>query len=737
VIYFSGKISEQIIHHQYNLNRMSFNDMKKISSLLVAGIGVWLCACTSGSIVQLGDIAQQTKVYEPLFIDFKVDAKVQNPYNPAEIKVDAIVTTPTNETLVLPCFFLPQEGGEGTWEARLTPRQVGKYSLKIAVAQGDKVNESAVKSFETVASDKKGLLSLDSTSHFFMKYDNGKKIRGLGLNVGWVFEPKWNNPDKYTYNMFFDAMEQNKANFVRMWICPWNMPIEWTAVPKYELLVEEFGDWSKAQSHSAGLALSPGKAPECQSDEGQLLKTSTADETLVYKADSVKAVKLMIYYKGEISKNDFEVLVSPDSVNFKPIATELSDSWESAKDWRRIFLFSFDAIAQPANYVKVVLKSSIKPGNIKLAGIQFRYGKEVSRLDCDGLTHYSAKNAQKMDDLVNLAESKGIHFIVTLGYHGQFNPIMDSWGANDEWQRNPYNKKNGGPCETPADFFSNSEAKAAYKNYLRYFVARWGYSDVVAVWEFWNEIDITQRSQKVPMPDFIAWHKEMGDYLKSIDPYKHIVTTSLSWGDNAELWQLPCMDISQVHHYEPSIHFADVTISMTDKYKKPHIIGEYAVDWKGPGFGYTDQQYEEEFHDGMWRGMFSPTPILPLSWWWEYHLDNGQYFHFKPLGTVLEEMEKQTSPFSVMTLTQPNGYQLLGVSSDSLIVVWIKYLDAKCKASFSIAVPHDGGYHVKQMNTLTGAQTETKADATGGALNFNNFDLAGQKDVALLITPIQ
>jgi hypothetical protein len=41
------------------------------------------------------------------------------------------------------------------------------------------------------------------------------------------------------------------------------------------------------------------------------------------------------------------------------------------------------------------------------------------------------------------------------------------------------------------------------------------------------------------------------------------------------------------------------------------------------------------------------------------------------------------------------------------------------------------------MNTLTGAQTESKVDAQSGVLNFNNFDLAGQKDVAMIISPIQ
>ncbi len=711
--------------------------MKKIHSLLIACFVAILAACSSGNVVQVQEFNSETKVFEPLFINFTVNVPVQNPFDQSEIRVDAQIITPAQDTLLLPCFY-NQSDSTSIWQARFTPREVGQYNFKIVVAQGETIQYSQAQTFQSVASDKKGLLSLDKNDPFFMRYDNGEKFRGLGLNVGWVFEPKWNNPDKYTYNMFFDAMHANKANFIRMWICPWNMPIEWTPVPKYELQVEEFADWTQMKAHSQGLVLSAGTAKECQSDEGQLLKTSTEEESLVYKLDSVKAVKIMIYYTGEISKEDMEILVSADSINFKPITTELSESWESAKDWRRIFLFSFDAIEQPANYVKVVLKNSIKPGKVKVAGIQFRHGKELSKLDCDGLSRFSPVNSKKMDNLIDLAQSQGIHFIVTLGYHGVFNPIMDSWGANDEWQRNPYYKKNGGPCDTPADFFSNAEAKAAYKNYLRYFVARWGYSEVVAVWEFWNEIDITQRSQKVPMETLVAWHGEMGDYLKAIDPYQHIVTTSLSHGDIPELWQQKSMDITQVHHYEPSLTFADQTIALVNKYQKPHVIGEYAVDWKGPGFGYTDQQYEEEFHDGMWRGMFSPTSMLPLSWWWEYHFDNGQYFHFKPLGMVIDEMKNQDAPFAVMTMDQPAGFQLLGLTSKQLSIAWMKKLGNKSITSFSVKVPNDGNYMVRTLNTLTGELSESiTMEAKGGSLQFNQYNMAAQKDVVLLMTPAQ
>ena len=71
-------------------------------------------------------------------------------------------------------------------------------------------------------------------------------------------------------------------------------------------------------------------------------------------------------------------------------------------------------------------------------------------------------------------------------------------------------------------------------NRLRYIVARWGYSPAIGMWEFFNEIDNIQfRDAKNPIPaeEIVAWHARMARYLKSIDPYGHPVTTSISHRD--------------------------------------------------------------------------------------------------------------------------------------------------------------------------------------------------------------
>ena len=48
--------------------------------------------------------------------------------------------------------------------------------------------------------------------------------------------------------------------------------------------------------------------------------------------------------------------------------------------------------------------------------------------------------------------------------------------------------------------------------------------------------------------DVVAWHREMGAYLKKIDPYQHLVTSSFSGSAYPELWTIPEIDFSQSHH---------------------------------------------------------------------------------------------------------------------------------------------------------------------------------------------
>ena len=237
--------------------------------------------------------------------------------------------------------------------------------------------------------------------------------------------------------------------------------------------------------------------------------------------------------------------------------------------------------------------------------------------------YFNPSAIAKLDRLVNLCDSLHLHMMLTLGQ-----------GA--------YNKKEGGYASSAADFFVNPQAKQQYKNRLRYFVARWGYSAAIGAWEFFNEVDNVQfsnRNNPINPADISQWHDEMSTYLKALDPYEHIVTTSISHRDIQGMNSLKNLDLNQKHIYKNTRGIpAEIARYETD-FGKPYVIGEYSYEWDwSKDFNQFSAGMDSDFKRGLWYGLFSPTPVLPLSWWWEYFDDRGTDAYLSKIRKISDRM---------------------------------------------------------------------------------------------------
>ncbi len=141
---------------------------------------------------------------------------------------------------------------------------------------------------------------------------------------------------------------------------------------------------------------------------------------------------------------------------------------------------------------------------------------------------YRLDNAWRLDQVLAEAQRRGIYVMLCLDYHGIFEVKPDYWGGNNFWPRHPYNAENGGPCQTQNDFFTDEVARQLYQKRLRYMVARWSAFPNLLAWEFFNEIDNEYAYLK--HDDVMAWHRDMGRYLRQIDPTKHLISSSFTGG---------------------------------------------------------------------------------------------------------------------------------------------------------------------------------------------------------------
>jgi hypothetical protein len=72
---------------------------------------------------------------------------------------------------------------------------------------------------------------------------------------------------------------------------------------------------------------------------------------------------------------------------------------------------------------------------------------------------------------------------------------------------------------------------------------------------------------------------------------------------------------------------------------KPYIVGEFGYRWEDDDPKYA-KEADFDFKRGLWYGMFSPCPILPMSWWWELFDDQHMEPYFRGVRKISDEMLK-------------------------------------------------------------------------------------------------
>jgi len=308
---------------------------------------------------------------------------------------------------------------------------------------------------------------------------------------------------------------------------------------------------------------------------------------------------------------------------------------------------------------------------------------------------------------------------------------------------------NGGPAKTPAEFFTLEESRIKYKNKLRYFVARWGYSTHIAFWEFFNEVDnamfgTSQNKPAEPMPHKIVtdWHREMSDYLKEIDPYKHLVTTSISHRDIDGLNDLPSIDLNQKHIYKRTSAMRPETIEAAYKHGKPYAIGEYGYEWNW-NLDFTSMGIEKvyDFKRGLWYGMFTPTPILPMSWWWEYFDDRGVTQYFNGVRDISDQMLAAGNGVLDTVAVKGNIVETYAVKCGEKYFVYVlnnSNCDTKTDITLSGLTDNEVKYSVNTYIPDIFIYHEVKnTNIVDGKMIVSDIYLRSKDEIVLIISPLK
>lgn len=221
---------------------------------------------------------------------------------------------------------------------------------------------------------------------------------------------------------------------------------------------------------------------------------------------------------------------------------------------------------------------------------------------------------------VELCEKNGIRFQFVLFHHGLFSSTV-----NPNWPDHPWNAKNEGFLQKPDDFFTHPEAIRRAKMWLRYAVARWAHSPSVMAWELFNEVEWCD-GYRNNLRSVVDWHAQMAEYLRSIDPYGHLVGSSSSM-EHPELYTK--LDFYQPHTYPP-----DIVAAVTQERQpgdKPLFFGEFGA------LNNAESDERRTIRDGLYAGMLANHAGTAMYWSWDRVPRLGLYKDLKLAAEAIRE----------------------------------------------------------------------------------------------------
>ncbi|GMU20861.1 MAG: hypothetical protein AMXMBFR13_09570 [Phycisphaerae bacterium] len=344
---------------------------------------------------------------------------------------------------------------------------------------------------------------------------------------------------------------------------------------------------------------------------------------------------------------------------------------------------------------------------------------------------YSQSQSRMFDSMISGARDRGIMVQLCMDSFNGWN-----FHLYDNWQENPYNTTNGGMCPHPVDYFSNAQARQYAQRLFRYIVARWAYDTSILCWEFFNEIDALGSGSNRTFwgnEQLVAnWHREMARYIRSIDPFGHLITTSFAddgpRASYALFWNMPEMEIVQVHRYSSLLPDAHIQrLRLRWPFGKPIIMGEANLAGD-PG---SLEKEGNSLHTLAWAAAVEQSGAMP--WWWDSWIHpNNLYGRFTPVAAYLagEDWGPQSlDQLAATRIAGPSDLQLYGSSGPRHAYLFIRGLAAPVGG---VRVRLDsiqaGNYHVEFWNTLTGVPLDTSLRALGNAPTLDvptfNWDIA-------------
>lgn len=330
--------------------------------------------------------------------------------------------------------------------------------------------------------------------------------------------------------------------------------------------------------------------------------------------------------------------------------------------------------------------------------------------------NFDSRQAQayRLDKVFDFADEYEIYFLLAFINHGQFSDKV-----NPQWNLNPWNKANGGILNRPQQFFTDNDAIEIYKQQVTYIISRWGYSDKV-IWELWNEVDWTDNFNTMAVS---VWHSNIGQFIKEIDAYQHMVTTSYK-GNLGLAYNSQYIDFVNPHDYGYSnVNVMQRLVPNIDtifrNYGKPVLTSEIGINYENGRNNYEADPTGISIKQSQWAGMMGGGAGGAMNWWWDSYVHpNDLYYRFKGAGEFAKNLNMVGDSYELLqklsgvTLNNDNS-ALIGYKIDNRVYGYLydknwkyNYLNISNKNVKTVIPVNNGTYLLSIYDTDTGELIE-------------------------------
>ena len=203
------------------------------------------------------------ELYERCELTVQLQGAIANPYDPAEVSLEATFQAPTGDPVTVYGFYYEpferlrdagrdtlKAAGPPVWKGRFTPRQTGRWSYRVKLVTPGGSETSAADALLVTQSQRRGFVHLDKRRGNYW-FDTGAPFIPIGENLCWgpSFQPL------KAYDRWFSDLSSQHANYIRMWLAPWALRLETkdTGVGRYDQARAWQLDYLLERSEEAGL----------------------------------------------------------------------------------------------------------------------------------------------------------------------------------------------------------------------------------------------------------------------------------------------------------------------------------------------------------------------------------------------------------------------------------------------------------------------------------------------------